>query len=88
VPEPFKLQSPLPQLATIEQHRKRMPERSFEMQHVELHDILDAPSMDVSLKTATELALEDQQSDEVEQLNINLRDQNEIIKVKDEQRSS
>jgi hypothetical protein len=51
-----------------------MPEHSFEMQHVELHDILDAPSMDVSLKTATELALEDQQSDEVEQLNINLRE--------------
>jgi hypothetical protein len=29
------------------------------MQHVELNDILDAPSMDISLKTATELALED-----------------------------
>ena len=59
VPEPFRLQSPLPQLATIEQHRKRMPEHSFEMQHVELNDIIDAPSMDISLKTATELALED-----------------------------
>jgi hypothetical protein len=59
VPEPFRLQSPLPQLATIEQHRKRMPEHSFEMQHVKLNDILDAPSMDISLKTATELALED-----------------------------
>jgi hypothetical protein len=38
------------------------------MQHVELDDILAAPSMDVSLKTATELALEDQNSEEVERI--------------------
>jgi len=34
--------------------------------HVELQDLLEAPSMDISLKTATELAADEQSYDRVD----------------------
>ena len=68
IPEPFVLQSPLPQLTTEEKRRRQHEELSvenptafdqaddcYQLQDVQLKDILHAPSMDISLKTATDL---------------------------------
>ena len=66
VPDPIKLQSPLPLLNTEEQHRRQLDagqqeatnfgeaDGCYQLQHVELRDILNAPSMDISLRTATD----------------------------------
>ena len=53
----------------------QQPEES--VHHVELQDLLEAPSMDISLKTATELAVDE--SDRAE-----YKTKNDAIKVKDE----
>ena len=66
VPDPIKLQSPLPLLNTEEQNRRQLESAQqeatkfqeadgcYQLQHVELRDILNAPSMDISLRTATD----------------------------------
>ena len=84
VEEPFRLQSPLPELNTVERKRKFQDESC---QHVELQDILEAPSLDISLKTATELAVDDTYDRGDERRN-NCRPKNDAIKVKDEQNKS